>query len=163
MSVHRYFTLITGQILLCHSVTFSRRHTWKKKATHRRPMPHRHGALFRLLCEKALHERTGGFSGYPADRTYRTIYLTCGGCCGPRGPPQARPSRPPAQETREHRPFRGRSPLASCITKDNYHGPRGPHFDYLKDMIGRLGLDLREDTSISVKSEAKREAGIYKS
>ena len=34
------------------------------------------------FCEKAFHERSGGFSGYSAEKTYRTLYLTCGGCCG---------------------------------------------------------------------------------
>ncbi len=114
-------------------------------------------------CEKALHERTGGFSGYPADRTYRTIYLTCGGCCG-RAVHRKLDHLVRLLKKRENIDRSAVAVhLASCITKDNYHGPRCPHFDYLKDMIGRLGLDLREDTSISVKSEAKREAGIYKS
>ena len=34
------------------------------------------------LCEKAFHERTGGFADYPKDKSYRVINLTCGGCCG---------------------------------------------------------------------------------
>ncbi|MCE5249924.1 CGGC domain-containing protein, partial [bacterium] len=34
------------------------------------------------FCEKAYHERTGGFAEYPRDKAYRTLYLTCGGCCG---------------------------------------------------------------------------------
>ena len=33
-------------------------------------------------CEKAFNERTGGFSAYPKDKAYRTLNLTCGGCCG---------------------------------------------------------------------------------
>jgi predicted metal-binding protein len=35
-----------------------------------------------FLCEKAWHERTGGFADYPADKAYRVVHLTCGGCCG---------------------------------------------------------------------------------
>ncbi len=114
------------------------------------------------FCEKAFHERTGGFAGYPADRTYRTIYLTCGGCCG-RAVHRKLDHLVRLLKKRENV---DRSAvvvhLASCITKDNYHGPRCPHFDYLKDLIGRLGLDIREDTAISQKSEAKRDAGIYR-
>ena len=34
------------------------------------------------FCEKSFNERTGGFSGYAPDRSYRTLHLTCGGCCG---------------------------------------------------------------------------------
>ncbi|MCX7016974.1 MAG: CGGC domain-containing protein, partial [Candidatus Sumerlaeota bacterium] len=33
-------------------------------------------------CERAYHERTGGFADLPRDQPYRTLYLTCGGCCG---------------------------------------------------------------------------------
>ena len=31
------------------------------------------------LCQKAFNERTAGFSGYPKERRYRTLYRTCGG------------------------------------------------------------------------------------
>jgi len=34
------------------------------------------------FCEKAFHERTGGFADYPKDRAYRVMNMTCGGCCG---------------------------------------------------------------------------------
>ncbi len=33
-------------------------------------------------CEKAFNERSGGFAVYPREKAYRTLYLTCGGCCG---------------------------------------------------------------------------------
>ncbi len=33
-------------------------------------------------CERALHERTGGFADYPRDKSSRYLGLTCGGCCG---------------------------------------------------------------------------------
>ncbi|MCE5250943.1 CGGC domain-containing protein, partial [bacterium] len=52
--------------------------------------------------------------------------------------------------------------FSSCISKDNYHGPQCPHLDYLKTLVGKLGLDLREGTAISQKAEEKRRAGIYK-
>ena len=34
------------------------------------------------LCEKAFHERAGGFADYPKDNTCRVINMTCGGCPG---------------------------------------------------------------------------------
>lgn len=34
------------------------------------------------FCEKAYHERTGGFAAYPKDKAYRVLYMTCSGCCG---------------------------------------------------------------------------------
>ena len=53
--------------------------------------------------------------------------------------------------------------LSSCITKDNYHGPPCPHLDYLRVLIGRLDIEVRDDTAISHKAEERRQAGIYKS
>ena len=34
------------------------------------------------FCEQAFHNREGEFTRYPADKPFRTIYMTCGGCCG---------------------------------------------------------------------------------
>lgn len=34
------------------------------------------------FCEKAFHERSGGFSAYAGDENLRILYMTCGGCCG---------------------------------------------------------------------------------
>jgi predicted metal-binding protein len=114
-------------------------------------------------CEKAFHERTGSFSEYPGDRSYRTLYLTCGGCCG-RAVHRKLGNLIRKMEKREGVTKEAVTVhLASCITKDNHHGPRCPHLDYLKDIIGRLGLDIREDTAVSEKSEEKRKAGIYRS
>ena len=54
--------------------------------------------------------------------------------------------------------------LSSCITHDNFHGPRCPHLDYLKTMIAdKAGLDLVEGTHISKLAEGRRAKGIYAS
>ena len=113
------------------------------------------------FCEKAFHDRTGGFSEYSQERPYRTLYMTCGGCCG----------------RAMHRKLAnlilkinkqegiGKERLvvhfSSCITKDNYHGPPCPHLDYLRTLVAKLGVDLREDTSISEKAEQRRKGGDY--
>ncbi len=34
------------------------------------------------FCEKAFHERSGGFANFAKDKSYRTLNITCGGCCG---------------------------------------------------------------------------------
>ena len=35
------------------------------------------------FCEKAFHERNGGFGAYAGSpQELRSLYLTCGGCCG---------------------------------------------------------------------------------
>lgn len=116
------------------------------------------------FCEKAFHERTGGFQGYPGDKTFRTLFLTCGGCCG-------RAVHRKLQDLvkmirKEEKMARERIVvhLATCITKESYHGPSCPHLNYLKRMIrDKLGLDLVEDTSISRKADARRQDGLYES
>jgi len=115
------------------------------------------------FCEKAFYERTGGFSGYSPKKNYRTLYLTCGGCCG-------RPlHRKLSNLIRKIKTKEGVDKdkiivqLSSCITKDSYHGPPCPHSSYLKELISKLGLDVCEDTSISHTTEKRRKAGIYRS
>jgi predicted metal-binding protein len=113
------------------------------------------------MCERAFHERTGGFANYPADKPYRTLYMTCGGCCG-----RALHSKL-GNLVRKIKAKEGIEKdrivvqLSSCITNDSYHGPACPHLDYLKELIGKLGLDVRETTSISQKAEKRRQAGVY--
>jgi len=115
------------------------------------------------LCEKAFHERTGGFSDYSPDKPYRTLYMTCGGCCG-RALHRKLGHLIRRIKTKEKiEKDRLVVQLSSCITKDNYHGPMCPHLDYLKELIGKLGIDICEDTSISPKAQDRREAGMYKS
>jgi predicted metal-binding protein len=113
------------------------------------------------FCEKAFHERTGGFAQYAKDKAYRVLYLTCGGCCGQ-----------PLHRLLNHLVRRIKTKegvekerivvqLSSCITKDNHHSPPCPHLDYLKALVAKLGLDLREDTVISQKAEQRRAEGVY--
>jgi predicted metal-binding protein len=114
-------------------------------------------------CEKAFHERTGGFAEYPKDRPYRTLMMTCGGCCG------RALHRKLSNLTRKIHKAEGLGKerivvqVSSCITKDNYHGPPCPHLDYLKDLIARAGLEFRCDTVISAKAEQRRKGGVYRS
>ena len=51
--------------------------------------------------------------------------------------------------------------LATCITKESHHGPACPHLELLKDIIGRIGLEYREDTYISRRAEERRATGFY--
>ena len=112
-------------------------------------------------CEKAFNERTGGFSAYPKDKAYRTLNLTCGGCCG------RAVQRKLSNLTRRIKKAEGIAKdrivvqLASCLTKDNFHSSPCPHLDYLKSLIAKLGLDMCEDTYIYEKSEKRRTEGLY--
>ncbi|MCF8067371.1 MAG: CGGC domain-containing protein [Desulfobacterales bacterium] len=115
-------------------------------------------------CEKAFFDRTDGFARYSKDMELRSIYMTCGGCCG-RGI-----HRKLDELTRSIKEKEGIEKdqiavhFSSCITKDNYHAPPCPHLDYLKTLVvDKLGLDLCEETSISNMSEKLRQKGIYAS
>lgn len=113
------------------------------------------------FCEKAFHDRGGAFADYPPDRTYRTLFMTCGGCCG------RALHRKLTHLARRLRQREGIGKerivvqLSSCITKDNYHGPPCPHLAYLKTLTSRIGLDVRDDTVISETSEERRKNGLY--
>jgi len=113
------------------------------------------------FCEKAFHQRTGGFAAYAPDRLYRTLYLTCGGCCGRALHRKLANLMSKIEQKEQVAKDRLVVQLATCITRDNYHGPPCPHLDYLKCLIGKLGLDFREDTAISNKASTRRAAGQY--
>jgi predicted metal-binding protein len=115
------------------------------------------------FCEKALNERSGGFVEYPGERDYRTLYLTCGGCCGRGVHRKLQDLVKMARKQEKIEKDRIVVHLATCITRESYHGPKCPHLDYLKTMIqDRLGLDLVEDTHISEKAESRRQKGVYR-
>ena len=115
------------------------------------------------FCEKALHERVGGFADYAPDVPLRTLFMTCGGCCG------RALHRKLGNLVQKINAKEGVDKdkiavhLSTCITKDNYHGPPCPHLDYLKVLIAKLGLDVREDTHISKRAAQRRADGVYSS
>ncbi|PLY04066.1 MAG: CGGC domain-containing protein [Desulfuromonas sp.] len=114
------------------------------------------------LCERAFHERSGGFQIHPKESSIRFLSLTCGGCCGRALHRKlgnlVRMANNKEGITRERILVR----FSSCITKDNYHGPPCPHLDYLKELVRKLELACAEDTVISAKSERLRATGVYK-
>lgn len=115
------------------------------------------------LCEKAFHERTGGFSQYPKDRAYRMLSMTCGGCCG------RAVHRKLTQFLRTIAKKEGITKeqivvqLSSCITNDNYHAPPCPHLDYIRTLIARIGLDVLNTSVVSATAEKRRREGRYHS
>ncbi len=116
------------------------------------------------FCEKAFNERNGAFGAYAGtQQELRSLYLTCGGCCG------RAVLRKLSDLIRTIKKKEGIAKdrivvhLASCITKDNFHGLPCPHIDYLKTLIqDKLGLALREDSHISEKAEKRRQEGLYR-
>ncbi len=106
------------------------------------------------LCEKAWHERTGGFAAYPKDKSY-------GGCCG-RGLHRKLTLLKRTIKKKENiEKDKIIVQLSSCITKDNYHAPPCPHRDYIRALVSKIGMDYLEDTVISRTAQRRREEGIY--
>ena len=103
------------------------------------------------FCEKAFHERNGGFGVYSgSQRELRSLYLTCGGCCGRAVLRKLSDLIRSIEKNEGIAKNRIVVHLSSCITKDSFHGLPCPHIDYLKTLIqGKLGLALREDSHIS--------------
>ncbi|MBN2138187.1 MAG: CGGC domain-containing protein [Sedimentisphaerales bacterium] len=114
-------------------------------------------------CEKAFTDRSGGFAAYPRDKTYRVLNMSCGGCCGKAVHRKLRNLVRRLKKTEGMGKERIVVQLSSCITKDNYHSLPCPHIDYIKSLIGKVGLDVREDTCINEKSEKLRAEGVYAS
>jgi len=115
------------------------------------------------FCEKSFHDRSGGFVEYPSGKSYRTLYMTCGGCCGRALHRKLANLLGKIKSREQIDKNRIVVQLASCITKDNYHGPPCPHLDYLRELIAKLALDVRDDTSISNTAAQRRQDGAYKS
>ncbi len=115
-----------------------------------------------FFCERAFHERTGGFAELPKDASPRILSLTCGGCCGRALQRKLVNLVSKAGAKDGIAKERILIKFASCITKDNHHGPPCPHLEYLETLVSRLGLDVSKDTHISAKSKRLREEGCYK-
>jgi predicted metal-binding protein len=115
------------------------------------------------LCELAYRQRVGGFAEYPADRSYRMLNMTCGGCCGRALHRKLGNLLLQLRKREGIEKDRVVVQLSSCIVKDNFHAPPCPHLDYLKALIAKRGLDVLEGTKIGTKAEERRRQGIYES
>lgn len=112
-------------------------------------------------CVRATEERTGIMACYPSDATLRLFTIDCGGCCGRAVHRKldllcrtlAKQEGVQRSQIAVH--------LATCITHDNFHGPPCPHLDYLKTLIGKLNLAIREGTHISQRAQRRRSEGTY--
>ncbi len=115
------------------------------------------------FCEKSFNERSGLFANYAKDKPFRTIYLTCGGCCGRAVLRKLADLVRSIKRKEKMEKDNIVVHLSTCITKESYHGPKCPHLDYLKDIIiDKAGLELVEGTRISELSEKRRNDGTYK-
>ena len=113
------------------------------------------------FCERALHHREDAFRDYPAQHPLRHTMVSCGGCCGRALQRKLTHQAGLLQRKESIGKERIVVHLSSCITRSNHHGPRCPHLDYLKELVARINIDLREDTHLSRKSCERRDAGRY--
>lgn len=113
------------------------------------------------FCDRAFVNKTGGFEKIEYDQNTRKLNISCGGCCG------KAIQRKLSLLARKAKKFDNIEKdeilvkLASCITKENYHGPKCPHLDYIVKLIEKLGMQYSFDTAISKKAEERRASGIY--
>ncbi len=114
-------------------------------------------------CERSLTLREDGFAEYPADTQFRSIQITCGGCCGLATQRKISDLLRSIRRNKDGAKENVIVQLSSCMTRDSYHGPPCPHLDFIKVLLDKLGLDYLEDTHISKKAEERRLAGQYKS
>lgn len=114
-----------------------------------------------FFCERSFHNRTGGFAGLAKEKMYRVVHITCGGCCGRAMHRKLALLAQKAQKIDAIPSSELLVKFASCISKDNYHGPKCPHLDYLVKLVDKLGLDYSFDTQIADTSERRRTEGRY--
>ena len=114
-----------------------------------------------FYCERAFFGRNGGFAGL-GEQPCRMVYLTCGGCCGRALNRKLALLVQKAQKTDQIQPAQILVKFSTCITKDNHHGPKCPHLDYMTQLVDKLHLDYSFDTHISTKAEQRRAEGIYR-
>ncbi len=112
-------------------------------------------------CEKAFHDRSGGFAGYPEDKNYRILSLTCGGCCGRALHRKLAHLIRQAKKRDAIDKSRMLVHFSSCISRDNHHAPPCPHLNYLTTLVSKLGLDFVKDTWISKTAAQRRDQAIY--
>ncbi|MCP4131326.1 MAG: CGGC domain-containing protein [bacterium] len=111
-----------------------------------------------FLCEDAFFNRKDGFREYPADAPIRYVNITCGGCCGKATLRKlGNFSRLLAKKTKIL-PEEVTLHFASCICRENFHGPVCPHYDYLKELVERKGIAWKEGSRISPLAEKRRDA-----
>ncbi len=112
-------------------------------------------------CERSLHLRQGGFAEYPAERPYRLLTMTCGGCSGLAAQRKLANLLKRIKNDEGIERDRVVVQLASCVTKDNRHSPRCPHVDTIRQLVDRLEVDCQEDTVINELSAKRRREGAY--
>lgn len=114
-----------------------------------------------FACTNAFYNRDDSFQDYGTETKY--LSLTCGGCCGASLASKLEHFSNKLRKNTDIKKNDVAVHLSSCMTTDNYHHDRCPHFDYIKALVEKKGyMNIVEGTYISRTSEKKRENGEYK-
>ena len=114
-----------------------------------------------FACSETFYKRNDYFKDYPVDTLY--VPMTCGGCCGKGLSAKLSHFVKLAKRKMDISPADVSVHLASCITTENRHFERCPHFDYMVSIIRKNGLNqIIEGSYLSKKAESKRAAGLYR-
>ena len=113
-------------------------------------------------CEYAFSYRNGAFECYSSDSNLRILTMTCGGCCGKAVHRKLTNLLRQMKKKENIKKENIIVHLSSCIAFESYHGNECPHKDYIKSLIGKIGLEIKEGSRISEITEKRREKGIYK-
>ncbi|HBC85895.1 MAG TPA: CGGC domain-containing protein [Lentisphaeria bacterium] len=114
-----------------------------------------------FFCDRAFVNKTGGFEKIKYGKDARKLSISCGGCCGKAIHRKLSLLANRAKKFDNIEKDEILVKLASCITKDNYHGPKCPNLAYITKLIKRLGMKYSMDTHISKKAEERRASGAY--
>ena len=115
------------------------------------------------MCEQNFNQRKGGFAAYDADAPIRFLSMSCGGCCGKAVHRKLRHALKMAKQNDSIAPADVAVHLSGCVCKSNFHGPACPHLDYIRTLVGSLGVDVVDGTVINELSEKRRRDGTYPS
>ena len=114
-----------------------------------------------FFCDRAFVNKSGGFQGLNIVESARKLNISCGGCCGRAIHRKLQLLAAKAKKYDQIEKDEIHVKLASCISKDNYHGPPCPNLEYIKKLIEKTGLKYSMDTAVSEKAETRRNSGVY--
>lgn len=114
-----------------------------------------------FACSKAFFGREDFFQDHPTETLF--FPMTCGGCCGKGLSAKLSHFLHLSKKKLDINPNEVAVHLASCMTTDNRHFERCPHFDYIVSIIRKNKFtNIIEGSYLSQGAEAKRKSGIYK-
>lgn len=108
-------------------------------------------------CENAFANRADCFAMYPADRNIRFLPMTCGGCSGRATLRKLTEMFKTMGKRSRVEPHQVVLHFASCVSFESFHGPVCPHYDDLKTLVERKGLEWREGSRISKLAARRRD------